>query len=165
MFREGHNVQKTSDADQKRHWFLHSAFLEFSWKIDAKSLQKRAERLPAQKSFKETRLEPDFSAKSQFLTHFGNPSGSPERPKRDELHWQKLLPGAIWCNFVALQASLSLLAPFQLPSGTILIQFWLHFAYFQASFSYRSGTKETAYRQCSMTATHRLALKIAMPPV
>ena len=134
MFREGHNVRKTSDGDQKRQWFFQIFFLEFLWKINAKSLQKRAERLPAQKSFKKTRLEPDFSAKSQFLTHFGNPSGSPERSKRDEQHLQKLLPGAIWCNFVALQALLSLLAPFRLPSGTILIQFWLHFAYFQAPF-------------------------------
>ena len=165
MFREGHNVRKTSDAGQKRHCFFYYFFLHFSWKIDAKSMQKRAERLSAQKSTKKTRLEPDFWSKNLFLTDFGNPSGSPERSKRDELHWEKLLPGAIWCNFVALQALLSLLTPFRLPSGTILTQFWLHSACDQASFSYRSGTKETAYRQCSMTATHRLALKIAMPPV
>ena len=138
-------------------WF----FVKNRCKIDAKSCRT----IIRSKINKKTRLEPDFSAKSQFLTDFGNPSGSPERSKRDEHHWQKLLPGAIWCNFVALQALLSLLAPFRLPSGTILTQFWLHSACFQASFSYRSGTKETAYRQCSMTATHRLALKIAMPPV
>ena len=138
-------------------WF----FVKNRCKIDAKSCRT----IIRTKIYKKTRLEPDFWSENPFLTDFGNPSGSPERPKRDELHWEKLLPGAIWCNFVALQASLSLLAPFQLPSGTILIQFWLHFAYFQAPFSYRSGTKETAYRQCSMTATHRLALKIAMPLV
>ena len=97
-------------------------------------MKKRVERLFAQKSTKKSRLELDFLAKSQFLTDFRSPSGSPERSKRDEQHWQKLLPGAIWCNFVALQALLSLLAPFRLPSGTILIQFWLHFAYFQAPF-------------------------------
>ena len=99
-------------------------------KIDAKSCRT----IIRTKINKKTRLEPDFWAKNQFLTHFGNPSGSPERSKRDELHWEKLLPRAIWCNFVALQAFLSLLAPFRLPSGTILIQFWFHFAYFQAPF-------------------------------
>ena len=165
MFREGQNVWKASDVGQKKHYFCSLVFPSFFVKNRCKIDAKAWRTIICTKIYKRTRLEPDFLAKSQFLTDFGNPSGSPERSKRDEQHWQKLLPGAIWCNFVALQALLSLLAPFRLPSGTILTQFWLPSACFQASFSYRSGTKETAYRQCSMTATHRLALKIAMPPV
>ena len=134
MFREGHNVRKTSDAGQKRHCFFFVIFPSFFVKNRCKIDAKACRTIICTKIYKKKRLEPDFLAKSQFLTDFGNPSGSPERSKRDELHWQKLLPRAIWCNFVALQAFLSLLAPFRLPSGTILIQFWLHFAYFQAPF-------------------------------
>ena len=109
-------------------------FCHKSNKNRCKIVKKRVERLFAQKSTKKTRLELDFLAKSQFLTDFRSPSGSPERSKRDEQHWQKLLPGTIWCLFVASKAVRSLLAPFRLPSGTILIQFWFHFAYFQAPF-------------------------------
>ena len=89
-----------------------------------KTVAKACRTIICTKIYKKTRLESDFSAKSQFLTDFGNPSGSPERSKRDEHHWEKLLPGRIWCNFVALQAWLSLPAPFRLPSGTILTQRW-----------------------------------------
>ena len=121
-------------SKNKRCWpkkALTFAF-RFPWifvKNRYKIVKKRVERLFAQKSIKKTRLELDFLANSQFLTDFRSPSGSPERSKRDEQHWQKLLPGAIWCNFVALQALLSLLAPFQFPScttfNTILTPFCL----------------------------------------
>ena len=153
-----YDVSRGSQCSKnKRCWPKNALIfsLIFPWffvKNRCKIVKKRVERLSALKSTKKTRFEPDLLAKSQFLTDFGSPSGSPGRSKRDEAHLQKLLPGAIWCRFVASKALLSLLAPFRLPSGTILTQFWLHFACFQAPFSYRPGTKETAYRQCSMTS-------------
>ena len=80
--------------------------------------------------------------------------------------WATLGKTAPWRNFVqfcSFASTTFAAGSISTPFGHHLSQFWLQFAYFQAPFPYRSGTKETAYRQCSMTATHRLALKIAKP--
>ena len=124
MFLEGRHVQKNKRWCEKIPWCFHQVFIDFLWKIDTKSWTKTSETLICTKNVKNNTFGTHFLAKSQFLMDFRGPSGSLGSSKRDGGVWQKPLPGAIWCHFVASNALRSLLDPFWLSSGTILTQFW-----------------------------------------
>ena len=124
MFREGRHVQKKQAMVWTYTLMCSSRFHWFSAKNRYKILKKTSKTLICTKNVKNNTPGTHFLAKSWFLMDFWGPSGSPGSSKRDGGVWQKPLPGAIWCHFVASNALRSLLDPFWLSSDTILTQFW-----------------------------------------
>ena len=94
-------------------------FIDFSSKIDYKSIEKSRKTTFAAKIDEKALPGTAFWGKKRFLVIFGLPRGTQKCARRGDHHWGKPLVGAILCHFGHFNALFSILAAFWAHSGLL----------------------------------------------
>ena len=108
--------------------------IDFSSKIDYKSIEKSRNTIFAAKIDEKSLPGTAFLGKCRFLVIFGLPRGTQKITKRMSNHWGKPLMGAILCYFGHLNPFFSILHPFWVHSGSLLGWFLVNLAVLRCCF-------------------------------